>query len=133
MSYQLPEGGAECVTLSHNYTLEVGILSNPPPIVTSQSWSFVDYNGTLHDNLPDNVNVSVHPGKDRLTIISTLIVTDAQYINYGNYTLMAGNNYGSMTPVILSVLSEGAFDVPAHALYYSKCLFVIINLLYCKM
>ncbi|KAK2140049.1 hypothetical protein LSH36_1501g00011 [Paralvinella palmiformis] len=106
-SDQFPENDVQCVPLGNNYTLEIGIVSNPYPLVTSQSWSFVDYNGTLHDNLPDNVDVSFHPGVERLTIIVKLIITDAKSINYDNYCLVAGNNYGNMTPVVLSVLPEG--------------------------
>ncbi|KAK2142341.1 hypothetical protein LSH36_968g00017 [Paralvinella palmiformis] len=102
--YQFPECCVQGVGLGDNYTLEVGIISNPYPLVTSQSWSFVDYNGTLHDNLPDNVNVSVHSGVERLTTVVYLIITDTQTINYGNYCLVAGNTYGNMTPVTLTVL-----------------------------
>ncbi|KAK2139411.1 hypothetical protein LSH36_1806g00000 [Paralvinella palmiformis] len=106
-SYQFPENDVQGLPLGDNFTLEVGIVSNPYPLVTSQSWSFIDYNESLHDNLPDNVNVSVHPGVEHLTISVKLIITDAKYINYGNYCLVAGNNYGNMTPVTLSVVPEG--------------------------
>ncbi|KAK2142337.1 hypothetical protein LSH36_968g00018 [Paralvinella palmiformis] len=106
-SYQFPETEIQGLPLGDNYTLEVGIVSNPFPLVTTQSWSFVGYNGTLYDNLPDNVNVSVHFGVERLTILVKLIVTDAKSINYGNYCLVAGNNYGNMTPVTQSVVPEG--------------------------
>ncbi|KAK2140400.1 hypothetical protein LSH36_1367g00001 [Paralvinella palmiformis] len=106
-AYQLPECCVQGVALGDNYTLEVGIISNPYPLVTSQSWSFVDYNGNLYDNMPDNVNVSVHPGEERLTIVVNLIITDTQTINYGNYSLVAGNTYGNMTPVTLTVAPIG--------------------------
>ncbi|KAK2140006.1 hypothetical protein LSH36_1518g00015 [Paralvinella palmiformis] len=105
-SYQFSESGVQGVSLGDSCTLEVGVLSNPYPLVTSQNWTFVDFNGSLHDNLPDNVNVSVHPGVERLTILIRLILTDVKSINYGNYSLMAGNNHGNMTPVTLRIMPE---------------------------
>ena len=36
-AYQLPECCVQGVALGDNYTLEVGIISNPYPLVTSQT------------------------------------------------------------------------------------------------
>jgi hypothetical protein len=132
-SYQFPENDVHCVPLGNNYTLEIGIISNPYPLVTSQSWSFVDYNGTLHDNLPDNVDVSFHPGVERLTIIVKLIITDAKSINYGNYCLVADNNYGNMTPVVLSVLPEGKYFIYEYLLLSNESDVARIKILHLKI
>ena len=56
------------MSIGQNLTLEVEILSNPQPIITLESWSFIDYNGTLQDYLADNVNSYTEPGTGRLTI-----------------------------------------------------------------
>jgi hypothetical protein len=95
------------VSIGQNLTLEVEILSNPQPIVTLESWSFIDYNGTLQDYLPDNVNSYIEPGTGRLTIKVKLTIINTDKINYGNYTLNTGNRFGNMTPVILGVAPKG--------------------------
>jgi len=79
------------VPLGDNYTLEVGVLSNPYPLITSQNWTFVDYNGTLYDTLPDNVITSIQLGFERLTIVAKLTIMETRNINYGKYTLKIGN------------------------------------------
>ena len=90
-----------------NVSLEVEILSNPQPIVTLESWSFIDYNGTLQDYLPDNVNSYTKPGTGRLTIKVKLTIINTDKINYGNYTFNTRNRFGNMTPVILGVAPKG--------------------------
>jgi hypothetical protein len=104
---QIPRSGIEGVSIGQNLTLEVEILSNPQPIVTLESWSFIDYNGTLQDCLPDNVNSYIEPGTGRLTIKVKLTIINTDKINYGNYTLNTGNRFGNMTPVILGVAPKG--------------------------
>lgn len=93
--------------MGENYTLEIEILSNPQPTITSRSWSFVDYNGTQYDILPDNVYTYIEPGTQRLTVKAKLHITGTKSINYGNYTLYTGNKYGNMTSVTLVVAPKG--------------------------
>ena len=95
------------MSIGQNLTLEVEILSNPEPNVTQESWSFVDYNGTIHDSLPDNVISYIQLGTGRLTIKAILTIINTDKINYGNYTLNTGNRFGNMTPVTLGIAPKG--------------------------
>ena len=67
----------------------------------------MDYNGTRHEVLPDNVNISEYIGKGRQTIVATLTITKTDKVNYGNYTLEVDNIIGQMPPVSVSVLPRG--------------------------
>ncbi|KAK2140440.1 hypothetical protein LSH36_1355g00002 [Paralvinella palmiformis] len=49
----------------------------------------------------------------RLIIVAKLIITDARTINHGNYSRVAGNNFGNMTPVTLSIVPEGPPMTPS--------------------
>ena len=96
--------------MGENQTFEIGIISNPYPTITAENWQFVDYNGTAHNNLPENVNTLVQDGKERLTIIAKLTIIDTKPMNYGNYSLVTSNKYGNMTPITLSLMPEGEND-----------------------
>lgn len=58
----------------HNYWLwktnylDLVILINPQPNFTLESWSFIDYHGTVHNSLPDKYNSYIVAGTGRLTI-----------------------------------------------------------------
>lgn len=106
-THLLPKGGVGGVTPGVNYALEVGILSNPYPVLTPESWKFTDYNGTVHDVLPDNVHMTVQSSTSRLTLLAKLYIIDTNINNYGNYVLTAENPFGNMTPVVLGILPEG--------------------------
>ena len=109
--YQNPYSGVIGVPIGDNYTLEIGIFGNPSPIVSDDNWTFTDYNGTRYEVLPDNVNTSVHPGTERLTIVATLTLNNTQNRNYGNYTLETGTDLGDMSPVLLTVVPIGKWII----------------------
>ena len=111
----------EGVPLGTDYNISVIIQSNPFPDITRQTWSFMDVNGTLHNDLPDNVALLIEPGLERLTILVKLLITDTQDDNYGNYTLTAGNVYGNMVPIVFSVFPIGWF-----LFFYNLDHFVVI-------
>ena len=67
----------------------------------------MDFNGTLCNDLPDNVALLVESGLGRLTILVKLLIKDTHDHNYGNYTLSAGNVYGIMAPIVFSVFPVG--------------------------
>ena len=101
----------EGVPLGTDYNISVIIQNNPFPDITHQSWSFIDFNGTQHNDLPDNVALLVESGLERLTILVKLLINDTQDDNYGNYTLTAGNVYGNMAPIVFSVLPRGSTHI----------------------
>ena len=99
-----PDSGTAGVPLGEDYNISVLIQSNPFPTLTPQSWTFIDYNGTDYDVLPDNVNITTPRGTERLTIEFVLSIIDTRDSNYGNYTLTTGNSYGNMTPAMFAIL-----------------------------
>ena len=66
------------------YAVEIEILGIPSPMVSADNWSFRVYNRIRYSALPDNVHTSVHPGKERLSIVAKLTLTNTQNNNYGN-------------------------------------------------
>ena len=107
---QYPDTSVQGVPIAISYNLTVSIMSNPPPNVTT--WTFVDYNGTLYGDLPDNVYAYTQPAPERLTMEAVLNITNTQDGNYGNYSMMSANDYGAMT-VNFTILprSEYWFDI----------------------
>ena len=97
------------VPLGEDYLFMVWILSNPFPIITPQSWSFTDYNGTLQPDLADNVNSLVYPDIEKLTIEARLVISNIEDINYGTYELTANNAYGHMVQVTFIMLHNGKY------------------------
>jgi hypothetical protein len=106
---QYPSSGVAGVPLGDNYNISVSILSNPFP--SKIVWTFIDYNGTLYDELPDNVMISTQPGTHRLTIEAILNITNTQEHNYGNYTVTASNTYGNMTPILFSIQPRSEYVI----------------------